>query len=115
MFFFSRLSYQGPVIFVYLVAGYFSIMYMSRARLPSMLTLIGVIILLVTTFGVLALQFYMNLNMNLNRTDSSWLDNSFEMISYVSGFMRAVGLGLLVAAIFVGRNHTPPADRYLRE
>ena len=110
LYFLSQLGNQGPVLFVYLVAGYFSIMYMSRARLPSMLTLIGVIILLATTFGVTAANSYLL----VNRTDAS-IPQLFHIISVVGSCMRAVGLGLLVAAIFVGRNHIPPADRYLRE
>jgi hypothetical protein len=110
MYFLSQLGYQGPVLFVYLVAGYFSIMYMNRARLPSMLTLIGVIILLATTFGVTGAQFYL-LN---NRSDSSF-PQLFQIINLIGSCMRAVGIGLFVAAIFVERNYTPPDERYLRE
>jgi len=109
-YFLSAIGSQGPVLFVYLVAGYFSIIYMSRAKLPSMLTLIGVIILLATTFGVTAAQSYLL----VNRTDAT-IPQLFQIITVVGGCMRAVGLGLFVAAIFVGRNHTPPGDRYLRE
>ena len=110
MYFLSQLANQGPVLFVYLVAGYFSIMYLGRARLPSILTLIGVIILLATTFGVTAAQAYLL----VNRTDASILQ-IFNIISLVGSCLRAVGLGLLVAAIFVGRNKVPPAERYLHE
>ena len=67
MFLVSQLINQGPVLFVYLVAGYFSIIYMSRARLPSMLTLIGVIILFATIIGQSAAQAYLFSNGDLRR------------------------------------------------
>ena len=110
MFLVSQLINQGPVLFVYLVAGYFSIIYMSRARLPSMLTLIGVIILFATIIGQSAAQAYLF----SNRTSTSFPQLT-QVIIVVGSCLRAVGLGFLVAAIFVGRNNTPPADRYLRE
>ncbi len=110
MYFLSQLGFQGPVLFVYLVAGYFSIMYMNRARRPAMLTLIGVIIHFATTFGVMAAQFYV-----LNNRNNLSFPYLFQVINLVGSCMRAIGLGLLVAAIFVGRDHTPPSDRYLRE
>ncbi len=110
MFFLSQLGSSGPVLFVYLVAGYFAIMYMERARLPSLLTLIGVIILLVTFFGQSAANAYLI----VNRKDTSYAQ-MIAIVTFVSSCLRAVGQSLLVAAIFVGRNKTAPADRYLRE
>ena len=110
MFFLSQLGYAGPFLFVYLVAGYFAIIYLDRARLPAMLTLVGVIINLVTTFGGMAATFYA-----INYHNHSSLPQLLQIISLVSTVMGAIGLGLFVAAIFVGRDHTPPDDRYLRE
>ncbi len=105
----SQLINQGPILFVYLVAGYFSIIYMSRARLPSTLTLIGVMILLATIFGQSAVHAYLA----SNRTSVSFPE--LTQITIVAGScLRAVGLGFLVAAIFVGRNETS-GERYLRE
>ena len=109
-YFLMQLGNQGPVLFVYLVAGYFSIMYLNRARLPATLTLIGVIIHFATTFGVIAAQFYV-----LNNRDNLSFPPLLQVVNLVGSCMRAIGLGLFVAAIFVGRNHTPPSDRYLRE
>ncbi len=110
MFFLSQLGSSGPVLFVYLVAGYFAIMYMERARLPSLLTLIGVIILLVTFFGQSAANAYLI----VNRKDTSYAQ-MIAILTFVSSCLRAVGQSLLVAAIFVGRNKTAPDDRYLHE
>ena len=110
-FFFSQLGSAGPVLFVYLVAGYFAIMYLERARLPSLLTLIGVIILLATFFGQSAANAYLI----INRTDGSSVPQWFATVNIASSCLRAVGQSLLVAAIFVGRNKTPSADRYLHE
>ena len=110
MFFSSQLVSAGPVLSVYIVAGYFAIMYLERARLPSLLTLIGVIILLATFFGQSAANTYLI----INRKDGSYAQ-MMAIVTFVGSCLRAVGQSLLVAAIFVGRNKTPSADRYLHE
>jgi hypothetical protein len=104
MFILSEIGSAGPVLFVYLIAGYFAIVYLERASLPSLLTLIGV----ATHLATLTANSYLF----ANGPDSS-LDPT--IFYFVSNCLSAVGQVFLVAALFVGRNHRPQADRYLRE
>lgn len=108
-FLLSQLNYQGPAMLVYVVAGILALVFMSRAPIPSLLTLVGVGILIFTTVAMIGAQFYV---VN-NRTPQ--LSNMMSVIGIISSCARAVGLGFLVAAIFVGRNKVEVEDRYLHE
>lgn len=107
----SQLSSQGPVFLVYLAAIVLALMYMGRAKVPSILTLFGVVISVLTTIMSVAAHSYVI----SNRVDGASLGNQMMLISVMGSIGRAVGIGFLVAAVFVGRNYVPPADRYLHE
>ena len=109
--FLHEIERRAPYPFVWLVAGVLAVMYMKRATLPSLLTLIGVI---VSFFGTYLSSFwdYYDYYGRLNINNQAQL----LVISDVVGrYTRAIGLCLFVAAIFVGRSHAPRADRYLHE
>lgn len=110
-FLISQLSTQGPIVLVYLVAICLAFNYIDRARLPSILTIIGVVISIVTTILVIAAHTYII----SNRSTGSEIGTLMMFVSVAGSVLRAVGLGFFVAAIFVGRNHVAPADRYLHE
>lgn len=52
----TQLGYQAPALLVYLVAFVLALIYMRRASMPSILTLVGVGILVVTTLGIAVMQ-----------------------------------------------------------
>jgi hypothetical protein len=102
-----QLGYQSPTLIVLVVAAIVAFMYLGRAPLPSLLTLAGVAVLVLTTFGFAGLQTLLM----QNRTPS--LGSQMQALAIASGCLRAVGTALLVGAIFVGRNER--TSRYLEE
>ena len=99
----SQFGYHAPALLVYLVAFVLALVYRGRAPLPSVLTLAGEGLLVATTLAVALVQAWL-----LDSFQAVGRDVSLPMalVTIVGSCARAVGLGLLVAAIFVGRR--PP-------
>ena len=110
--FLRELERLEPFQFVWLVAGFLAVMYWERAPIPSLLTLIGVIISVVGVY-LASLSFYYTIC--VGRTNNRDGELLLLIIDWFGQAMRVVGLCLFVAAIFVGRSHAPRADRYLHE
>jgi hypothetical protein len=98
---FTQLSYQAPALLVYLVATILAIVYMGRATMPCLLTLLSVGILVVATLGVVVAQASLLDSEQAGGRDISEL---LRIIVIAGSCVRAVGLGILVAAVFVGRS-----------
>lgn len=105
----SQLPYHGPALFVYFVAGVLSLIYMSRMTLPALLTLAGVVTMTIATFLSVGMQAF------LLQTQSPAIGKTMMVVGIVGSCLRAVGLGLVVAAVFVGRDAAHRADPYLHE
>jgi len=110
----QQLMYQAPTFLVYLIALILAVAYMGRATTPSILTLAGVGVLMVTSIGVALAQAAIV----DSRHDDGRHPEEFARLMRLTGIAgsctRAVGLGLLVAAIFVGRRRVF-GDRDVRE
>ncbi len=102
-FFFGQLGAQTPALLVYLAGVIAAIVFLRRARMPSLACLLGCGLMIITTLAVTAIQAWM-LQLHL---DGSWpasrYGQAMSMIGIVSGAIRAVGLALVVAAVFLGR------------
>ena len=96
-FMISQLGYHVPTLLVYMVAFVLSLVFMRRALLPSILTLLGIAVLVITTFAITVIQAYLIQNNNLR-----WL----TAVGVGGSCIGAIGQSLLVAAIFVGRQKT---------
>jgi predicted membrane protein len=90
----TQLGYQVPALLVYMVAFVLSIVFMRRALLASILTLLGIAVLVITTFALLVAQAYL-----IQSRNQGWMTT----VGIGGNCLRASGLSLLVAAIFVGR------------
>ena len=90
----SQLGYHVPTLLVYMVAFVLSIVFMRRALLPSILTLLGIAVLFIATFAVMVIQAYL-----IQSRNTGW----FTTVGIGGNCVRAIGLSLMVAAIFVGR------------
>ena len=105
-FLMTQLIYLAPALLVYCIALILAVMYMNRATLPSVLTLLGIGILVFTTIVGLAIQA----SLIESRPDN------FARVSQIVGVagscFRAIGLGVLIAAIFVGRSEPPPDPKF---
>lgn len=108
-FLMSQLPYHGPVLFVYFVAGVVSVIYMGRMAMPAMLTLAGVVTMAIATFLSLGMQAF------VLQAQSPNAGKMMMAVGIVGSCLRAIGLGLVVAAVFVGRDAAHRADPYLHE
>jgi hypothetical protein len=102
-FLIQQLAYSAPVLIVYLAGIVLGVIFIKKYPTPAMLTLVASVILLVTTVGVFLAQAYIT----RSRLEYGWsTDRYSQMMSLVSiagTIVRAVGLGLWLAAVFVGR------------
>jgi hypothetical protein len=103
-FLLSQLGYQAPALLVYLIAFILALIYMGRASAPSVLTLIGVGVLVVTTIGVAVAQAWLIDSRQAHDRDPAEFGRLMGIVGIAGSCVRAIGLGLLVAAIFVGRH-----------
>jgi hypothetical protein len=99
----SQLGFQAPALFVYLVAFILALVYMRRASIPCILTLVGVGILVITTLGMAVTQAYLIESRQVYGGDSERFARLMGSIGLAGSCVRAAGLLFLVAAIFVGR------------
>ncbi len=90
----TQLGYQVPALLVYMFAFVLSLVFMRRALLPSILTLLGIAVLVLATFSVMVIQAYL-----IQSSNPQWLIT----VGVGGNCVRAIGLSVLVAAIFVGR------------
>jgi hypothetical protein len=99
----SQLGYQAPALLVYLVAFILALVYMRRASIPCILTLVGVGILVITTLGMAVMQASLIDSRQVYGGDSERFARLMGSIGLAGSYVRAAGLLFLVAAIFVGR------------
>jgi hypothetical protein len=102
-FLLMQLGYQAPALLVYLVAFILALVYMGRASTPCTLTLVGVGMLVVTTVGMLVVQAWLMGGLNADGHNPAAFARLMGSVGLAGSCVRAVGLGFLVAAIFVGR------------
>jgi hypothetical protein len=99
----SQLGYQAPALLVYLVAFILALVYMRRASIPCILTLVGVGILVITMLGMAVMQASLIDSRQAYWGDSERVARLMGIIGLAGSYVRAAGLSFLVAAIFVGR------------
>jgi hypothetical protein len=99
----SQLIALAPMLLVYAVA---SILAMTKLRIhprPAVLTLLGVGVLAVSSLvgiGVYAALAELRMNSGMEPRQSAALQGAISMALRI---LQAVGMGLLIAAIFSGR------------
>jgi hypothetical protein len=108
--FVQNLTYQSPLLMVYFGAFVFACIFFRRAPTACLLTIIGVVILVVTGVGQPIVLSMLMRDGNFDARSSRFNLFNIGMIA-----CRALGTGLLVAAIFSGRGPSPDSyDRYDR-
>jgi hypothetical protein len=98
---FSQLVFVAPVVLVYLVGIVLAAAWWGRARRAAALAIAGLSVMLVTTLGGVALQAWL-ITLRGGSVNSS-LAQMMTIISFARAILQAAGLGLLVAAVFAGR------------
>ena len=98
-FLFLQIVYHAPMLLVYLVAFVLALVFMGRATVPSILTLLGLAVLLSTTIAMTVIPAYLIQSRGAN------VATMMSFVRIVGGCAHALGQSLLVAAIFVGRSN----------
>ena len=98
-----QLAGQTPVLLVYVVGIILALVFWGRHRMPSMLTMIACVVMLVASIGQTILWHTL-----LQMRDSlGWpmqkYGSMMSMVSLVSSVVRAIALGVLLAAVFAAR------------
>lgn len=109
-FLISQVGYQGPSVLVYLFAVAIGFVFLERARTPALLTLAAGGGLLLSTLAIAALQAALLVSLQNGGRDAATFGQLMQVIGITGACIRAAGLGLLVAAVFVGRG---PAEQAL--
>jgi len=103
----SQLSYQAPLLLVCLAGIVASVAFLPRARAPALLALIGTGVWLIVALAVTALQaYFIRIQMEGARS-SGQFGHWMTVVGVVGGALRAIALGLIVTAVFVGRPPRP--------
>ena len=110
-YFVSHLMYQAPTLVVFLAACVLALVFMGRAPLASILTLCGAGAGLLGTLGVMALQTSMFQSQFDGAGDRIATMQRLGTIGLIGSGIRALALGLIVAAVFVGRSRRDRAER----
>jgi hypothetical protein len=102
-FFAQQLVAQIPVLLVAFIGLVLSFVFLARCRWPAVLTMLATGIVLITAFVVTGAQAYVfasRTSMGLTAENYAQLASG---VGWVGSFARALALGLLLAAVFMGR------------
>jgi hypothetical protein len=99
----------SPLLIAYLVGILLALVYRRRCPVPALLTVLAMGLLLVTTVLQTALSQYVI----LTRAPQGWSNVSvrwmFIALGTAGNLLRALAMGLLLAAVFVRRKTLEPA------
>jgi len=97
---------QSPILLTYIVALFVAVIFWERDPRSSGLVLIAILVLLVTTIGQMFV-FACLVSSNAHAHDAQsftrfiWMQSA---IAFAGSILRAVGIAILLAAVWVGRN-----------
>jgi hypothetical protein len=98
---FQQLLWQLPHLLVYLAGLILAIVFHQRAPRAAMLTMVGTGVMLILAIGVPFLQ--MTLINQRTAGNAGNISTMMSVVSFTSGLIRAIALGLIIAGVFVGR------------
>lgn len=96
-----QLAGQSPVLLAYVSGMVLALVFWRRCPVPAALAFVASAMLFVTAIGLTWLQFYL-----IHRgVEAGWsMQWWMSLIAIVGSMIRAGGIGLLIAAVFVGRS-----------
>ena len=99
----QQIAYSIPGLLAYLAGLILALIFIKKYPLPAMLTLVGSLILMVTTIGIILIQFLLF----RSRLQNGWSGTDFNrmlgIVSIFGNILRALGVGFWLAAVFIGR------------
>ncbi|MBL8794207.1 MAG: hypothetical protein JNM56_09895 [Planctomycetia bacterium] len=115
----SQLATQLPLFLVYAAGMVFALVFWRRGPIACLLTLLACAVLfLLAIVQTFATQYLLRTRLDLEG-DTVRIGTMMTAIGVIAGFLRAVGIGMLIAAVFVGRRAPvwtgPPPEAQLPE
>jgi hypothetical protein len=103
--FLMQLLVQTPVLMVYLAGLTLALVFWRRCMVPSLLSLIACVIMLLVTVT----HVYLNQYFVLARIERGWTTEKVGWMFTAAGLssvtLHAISLVLLLIAVFIGRKH----------
>ena len=108
----SNLLFSSPFLLVMLAGAVVAAVRWKRHPRASMLTLAGVLVYLLGMSGqMLALPLFLNFMI-----EQQWvadITNTYRAAAFLLCLVQALGLALLLAAVFAGRRADPPLHNFV--
>jgi hypothetical protein len=104
----QQLVYQLPMLLVYFAGMIFAIRFLNKCRVASILTLLAVATLGFVAIGTSTAQAYLASSAAASGWSAIQIGQAFSVIGITSSVVRAAAFGLLIAAVFVGRETQSP-------
>jgi len=103
LFFLSQLVGQAPMLLAYVVGTILALVFWRRCPLPAKLTLLGLMLLLITSL----VQSFLVSYFVQARVNFDWSHQTVGLLMSVTGLVgsliRAAAFSLILIAVFIGR------------
>src|SRR5947208_1333879 len=107
----NRLIHGSPALLTYLVGIVLAFAYRRRCRRPATLALGGLGVLFVSPIVLTVIDWCLFNKWLAERGSVAEHNRTVAVLSWAATACHAVGVALLVAAVFVGRTPTDPQPR----
>lgn len=104
----------APQLFVSVLAFVLGFVF-RRHGTPAVLTMLGGGVLFLTMLGVTGVQYYLFQLRTEEGWDNSRFATAMSVVGIVGSCLRALGLVLIVIAVFVGRGQSNATPRPIRQ
>jgi hypothetical protein len=94
---------QMPLLIACLVGFVLALVYWNRVPGPARMTCLAVVLLVVASFGQTWAQQYVVQNRVTTGSSAMQISQTLSTIALIGAFIRAGAIGVLIAAVFMGR------------
>jgi xanthosine utilization system XapX-like protein len=102
-FLLQQIGYASPALLVYLAGVVLAIIFIRKYPMPALITLCGGVVLLITTVVLTLIQYYLFRYRLENAWSAAEYSRVLSRFTLAANIVRALGLSLWLAAVFVGR------------
>jgi hypothetical protein len=101
----TLMQYLGlaPYLIACLVGFILALVYWNRVPGPARMTCLAVVLMVVTLVGQMWAQQYVIENSAATGSSGMQISQTLSLIGFIGGIIHAGALGLLIAAVFMGR------------
>lgn len=105
----------GPSLLVYLTACIVGLVFLNKHKTPSLMAMLGGMLAGVVVLGSLVIREVLWAGARDGDGDFEKTANLTQLIAIGASLFEAVGMGLIVFAVFAGRKAAPSRERWQEE